>query len=408
MGRKRRSGRSRGSQYSQRGSNSYGYTGQQSSTSRQYPLSGQRQRGASVRSEAGAGLPVSDITSERRQRLQQQIQEVPHITKGITQLPKYRTLSTASSASAGSAKTWYNISSGSSGTDQPSQNIIEDLDKLRDIGFNIDYPNGLLGEGYFGQVYRGTYGPQAEGIQGLPADRRFAVKIIDFGDKSDDDTLKARETFETEKYILTEVNHPNVVVVRMAINMGTVRSFPFRANKGAEYLSPERVYLFMDFADKGDLQTFVDNHWQTMTPNLRINWIIELFSGMLYLHSNDIIHGDIHCGNVLLYSSGGTIATKWTDFGLGYVARNRQYRFRADITQDIRQLMKNDVENMGRVIGIILDGRWNSRESPQETQILDTMKQMRHDMNYEPDLRNLFEKYKHVLAEELTFQEDYY
>ena len=39
-----------------------------------------------------------------------------------------------------------------------STSIMEDTFILRDIGFNIEYPNGLLGEGFFGAVYRGYFG----------------------------------------------------------------------------------------------------------------------------------------------------------------------------------------------------------------------------------------------------------
>ena len=39
-----------------------------------------------------------------------------------------------------------------------SPNIENDVLILRSIGFNIDYPKGMLGEGFYGVVYRGHYG----------------------------------------------------------------------------------------------------------------------------------------------------------------------------------------------------------------------------------------------------------
>ena len=36
--------------------------------------------------------------------------------------------------------------------------IEQDLPILKDIGFNIEYPGGLIGEGFYGVVYRGYYG----------------------------------------------------------------------------------------------------------------------------------------------------------------------------------------------------------------------------------------------------------
>ena len=49
----------------------------------------------------------------------------------------------------------------------------------------------------------------------------FAVKYIDFDleDKSYD-AVESRESFVIEKYILSQLSHPNVVPIRMAINMG--------------------------------------------------------------------------------------------------------------------------------------------------------------------------------------------
>ena len=39
-----------------------------------------------------------------------------------------------------------------------SPNIENDVLILRSIGFNIDYPKGMLGEGFYGVVYKGHYG----------------------------------------------------------------------------------------------------------------------------------------------------------------------------------------------------------------------------------------------------------
>ena len=36
--------------------------------------------------------------------------------------------------------------------------ITTDLEELKKIGYNIQYPNGLIGSGFFGAVYKGYYG----------------------------------------------------------------------------------------------------------------------------------------------------------------------------------------------------------------------------------------------------------
>ena len=114
----------------------------------------------------------------------------------------------------------------------------------------------------------------------------FAVKIMDFGSKPDEQTRGMREMFETEKFILTHASHRNIVCIRMIINMGSVRSFAFRDNPSVTFLSPERIYMIMDFADGGELETWLDKNCTKMEPAQRINLIRDLFFGKLAIYHN--------------------------------------------------------------------------------------------------------------------------
>ena len=104
----------------------------------------------------------------------------------------------------------------------------------------------------------------------------FAVKIVDFGTADDFDTLNRRERYETEKYIMTSVNHPNVVTVRNIINMGEQQPYPYTDTPENTYLSPERIYIFMDFAEGGSLTGYIDCSVQ---PYIKIQFIRQLFAG---------------------------------------------------------------------------------------------------------------------------------
>ena len=111
------------------------------------------------------------------------------------------------------------------------------------------------------------------------AQSRFAVKIMDFASKPDDETRDMREMFETEKFIITDASHRNVVSVRMIINMGNVRSFLFKDNPSLTFLSPDRAYMIMDFADGGELDDYLEKNGARLEPSQRINLIRDLFFG---------------------------------------------------------------------------------------------------------------------------------
>ena len=108
---------------------------------------------------------------------------------------------------------------------------------------------------------------------------RFAVKVIEFGDAMDSDTRDRRERFEMEKFILTDVFHKNIVTIRMIINMGEMRSVPFRDEPSKTFLSPDRVYMIMDFADGGELDSWLNENYNKVEPSVRINLIRDLFFG---------------------------------------------------------------------------------------------------------------------------------
>ena len=109
----------------------------------------------------------------------------------------------------------------------------------------------------------------------------FAVKIIDFGSKPDSETMNAREMVETEKYILTNASHRNITSIRMIINMGNMEAFPFKNDPSLTYLSPDRIYLIMDYADGGQLQEYLDKNIGKIEPYQRINMIRDLCGGKL-------------------------------------------------------------------------------------------------------------------------------
>ena len=309
------------------------------------------------------------------------------------------------------------------GPGDASKSVKEDIERLRDLGFVIDYTKkGFLGEGFNGQVYRGYYAPSTHGLQDVRALQPFAVKITDFAEDemNDDDsyqstgmdTLERRESYETEKWVLTSVHHKNLTSIRQVINMGEQRSFQFMENPDSWYLSPDRIYIIMDYADGGAFEKWWPKHNRGLDPYIRIYLIRGLFAGLLYLHNMGIIHGDIHAGNILLYMEHGMWVPKWSDFGLGYVDANKQYRFKVPKAKlTFAERAKMDIFHFAEVMRKILGQRHLGKpETAEEKQILDELTEMAKWIikNRPSDINQVFQQYRHLLEEPLDIQQDFF
>jgi serine/threonine protein kinase len=83
----------------------------------------------------------------------------------------------------------------------------------------------------------------------------------------------------------------------------------------------------MELSDIGSLKELITDinkgglkfNFRFLTDNQTLNFIMHLTSGLKYLHNKRLTHGDIHLGNVLVFSkidNSGNLVAKWTDFGL--------------------------------------------------------------------------------------------
>jgi serine/threonine protein kinase len=119
--------------------------------------------------------------------------------------------------------------------------------------------------------------------------RIIAVKQIDIDGLSKDQIHGIKGEIETMKIL----SHPNILSY-----LGTQQS-------------PNRVFIFLEYADRGSLRQYYLKY-HPLTEEQIVYCLHGILSGLDYLHRNGIAHRDIKCANCLLCSDG---TVKLADFG---------------------------------------------------------------------------------------------
>lgn len=149
------------------------------------------------------------------------------------------------------------------------------------MAFNSEWENlAVVGRGGSSTVYKAV----------LKLSGKFvAVKQIEIDGLSRDQINGIKGEIETMK----DLSHPNILCY-----LGTQQS-------------PNRVFIFLEYADRGSLRQFYQNNGPLTEP--QISFCLQgILAGLNYLHSNGIAHRDIKCANCLLCSEG---VVKLADFG---------------------------------------------------------------------------------------------
>ncbi|KAG6827642.1 hypothetical protein H0H92_011008 [Tricholoma furcatifolium] len=157
--------------------------------------------------------------------------------------------------------------------------------------------------GGFGDVYKGTYEGKAVAIKHV----RFATSCYE---ASQARRHPFRERWNREMQVWKSLSHPNILPF-----IGVTRNI---ASPTPGLVSP--------WMEKGNIAQYL-----TTTPSVdRLQLMKSVALGMMYLHENKVVHGDLHTANVLVDDEG---SPRIADFGL------------SEITQGIDM----DMGNLGQV-----------------------------------------------------------
>ncbi|KAG1696587.1 hypothetical protein DVH05_018280 [Phytophthora capsici] len=140
---------------------------------------------------------------------------------------------------------------------------------------------GHFANGSYGSLYRGTWGLGTAVVV-----KRFNVedKVV---------SERAQRKIENEINIWYRLNHPHVIKMY-----------------GASHVSSP-PFIVCEDATNGDLSNFLIHSEENFNQRWRL--LYEAALGLEYIHSMDVVHGDLKLNNILVASNG---QAKLSDFGL--------------------------------------------------------------------------------------------
>ncbi|CDI96880.1 protein tyrosine kinase [Echinococcus multilocularis] len=143
----------------------------------------------------------------------------------------------------------------------------------------------VLGEGQFGDVYKGTYRPPEAGFSTI----LVAVKACKVGLGSEE-----KQRWLEEADLHAKLTHPHIIKL-----YGVCRDEP--------------VWLVLEFAGEGELRHYLMERQSRIALSTLVTFCHQLSSALAYLEALKIIHRDVAARNVLVAND---TCVKLADFGM--------------------------------------------------------------------------------------------
>jgi 5'-AMP-activated protein kinase catalytic alpha subunit len=174
------------------------------------------------------------------------------------------------------------------GIDDEREGHCEPKDELENVG---DYIIGrTLGKGTFGKVKLGIHKPSGEKVAIKILEKVMITSMIDV------------VRLKREIHILKLLRHPSIIQLYDLIE------------------TDERIYLVMEYADGGELYTYIVERHRVEEDQAR-RFFLQLIDAVEYIHSHNIVHRDLKPENLLLDRHKNV---KICDFGLSNVYSERR------------------------------------------------------------------------------------
>jgi len=169
--------------------------------------------------------------------------------------------------------------------------------KRRDYEINRDLirVSTTLGEGQFGDVYKGVYSH--------PGDGDITVAIKTHKMQPGQENLGLADRLLIEADTMREFDHPHIVRL-----IGVCSQQP--------------VWIVMEYCKFGEMREYLQNNKMKLEISLLIQYIFQLSQALRYLESKNFVHRDVAARNILVSNPE---CIKLGDFGLSRYMEDQNY-----------------------------------------------------------------------------------
>ena len=187
----------------------------------------------------------------------------------------------------------------------------------------------LLGKGSFGTVYL---------VKRKKDSQIYAMKRINLPKSP----MKEKEAALNEIRLLASLSHPNIIGYKETfcdIHTGD-------------------LCIIMEYADGGDLSkriSYNKSHHLRFMENMIWKWLIQILNGVVFLHSNNIMHRDLKSANIFLKTNnilkiGDLNVSKLIKNTLAKTKTGTPYYLAPEVWEDFEYDYKCDIWSIGCII----------------------------------------------------------